>query len=151
MPKDEWGRETRKVRADGVKRLREEHQQRQALQASRRIQQLRERYQEEQTPQASHEMPQTHQGCQGEGHPPKCPKCGRPMVLRVAERGTSVGAQFWGGSGYPACKEAVDLVDIGQPKRKCKFCGASVRKDQMNKHLLKDHKVKRFRYKRRIR
>ena len=151
MPKDEWGRETRKVRADGVRRLREEHQERQALEASRRIQQLREQYQEEQTPQASREMPQEHQGCEEEGHPPKCPKCGRPMVLRMATKYTGMGAQFWGCSGYPACKAAVDLVDSGKPKRKCKLCGVSVRKDQMHKHLQTAHKVKDVRYKRHIR
>ena len=157
MPKDEWGRETRKVRADGVRRLREEHQERQALEASRRIQQLREQYQEEQTPQASREMPQEHQGCEEEGHPPKCPKCGRPMVLRMATKYTGMGAQFWGCSGYPACKAAVAVGDHGELKKSpaqfsvCKLCGVSIRKGQMYKHLQKTHKVKDVRYKRHIR
>lgn len=35
---------------------------------------------------------------------PVCPKCGKGMVLRTAKRGISVGSQFWGCPGYPACK-----------------------------------------------
>jgi restriction system protein len=33
-----------------------------------------------------------------------CPLCGKPMVLRMARRGSNVGNQFWGCSAYPACK-----------------------------------------------
>lgn len=35
---------------------------------------------------------------------PACPQCGKPMVLRTARRGANAGSQFWGCSGYPACK-----------------------------------------------
>ena len=34
----------------------------------------------------------------------KCPKCGKPMVLRTAKRGTNAGNQFWGCSTYPKCR-----------------------------------------------
>ena len=33
-----------------------------------------------------------------------CGVCGRPMVLRTARRGPSVGQTFWGCSGYPNCR-----------------------------------------------
>ncbi len=39
---------------------------------------------------------------------PACPQCGKPMVLRTAKAGKSVGRQFWGCSGYPQCKGAMD-------------------------------------------
>jgi restriction system protein len=35
---------------------------------------------------------------------PPCPTCGKPMVLRTAQKGKKVGKQFWGCSGYPDCK-----------------------------------------------
>ncbi len=35
---------------------------------------------------------------------PTCPACTRPMVRRVAKRGTSAGSAFWGCTAYPACK-----------------------------------------------
>ena len=35
---------------------------------------------------------------------PPCPQCGKPMVQRVARRGSNTGNFFWGCSGYPACK-----------------------------------------------
>jgi hypothetical protein len=34
----------------------------------------------------------------------KCPKCGKPMVLRTAKRGANAGNQFWGCSAYPKCR-----------------------------------------------
>ncbi len=40
---------------------------------------------------------------------PPCPKCGKPTVLRTANSGKNAGRQFWGCSGYPNCKGAVDL------------------------------------------
>lgn len=40
---------------------------------------------------------------------PSCPQCGKPMVLRTAKAGTNAGRQFWGCTGYPECKGAVDL------------------------------------------
>lgn len=35
---------------------------------------------------------------------PACPKCSAPMVKRTAKKGVGAGAQFWGCSGYPACR-----------------------------------------------
>ncbi len=34
-----------------------------------------------------------------------CPLCGKPMVQRLAKRGSNAGNQFWGCSTFPACKE----------------------------------------------
>ncbi len=33
-----------------------------------------------------------------------CPKCGAPMVLRTAQRGSHAGQQFWGCSQFPRCR-----------------------------------------------
>ena len=35
---------------------------------------------------------------------PKCPLCGKPMVVRTARRGSRAGAQFLGCTGFPECK-----------------------------------------------
>lgn len=35
---------------------------------------------------------------------PRCPDCGAPMRVRVAQRGRTAGRQFWGCTRYPACK-----------------------------------------------
>lgn len=35
---------------------------------------------------------------------PVCPRCGSPMVKRVAKRGATAGASFWGCSQYPKCR-----------------------------------------------
>jgi four helix bundle suffix protein len=40
---------------------------------------------------------------------PRCPQCGKTMVLRTAKAGKNAGSQFWGCTGYPDCKGAVDL------------------------------------------
>ena len=40
---------------------------------------------------------------------PVCPKCGKPMALRTAQKGKSAGKQFWGCTGYPECKGLVDV------------------------------------------
>jgi four helix bundle suffix protein len=40
---------------------------------------------------------------------PPCAVCGKPMVLRTAQKGKSAGKQFWGCSGYPGCKNLVDI------------------------------------------
>lgn len=52
----------------------------------------------------------------GHNHPmdrpdpiPACPKCGKPMALRTAQKGKKTGKQFWGCSGYPECKGLVDI------------------------------------------
>jgi four helix bundle suffix protein len=39
---------------------------------------------------------------------PCCPQCGKAMVLRTAKTGKHAGKQFWGCSGYPECKGAVN-------------------------------------------
>lgn len=33
-----------------------------------------------------------------------CPRCGKPMVQRVAKRGTHSGEHFWGCSNFPKCR-----------------------------------------------
>ena len=33
-----------------------------------------------------------------------CPKCESEMVLRTSKKGSNVGGQFWGCSGFPTCK-----------------------------------------------
>ena len=35
---------------------------------------------------------------------PTCPRCGKPMVIRTANRGSHTGRKFWGCSGFPVCK-----------------------------------------------
>ena len=37
-------------------------------------------------------------------HAMSCPICSKSMVRRVAKRGTKAGAEFWGCTGYPACR-----------------------------------------------
>jgi four helix bundle suffix protein len=39
---------------------------------------------------------------------PQCPKCGKTMVLRTAQKGKNAGKQFWGCSDYPECKGVVE-------------------------------------------
>lgn len=41
-------------------------------------------------------------------HIPTCPTCGKPMVLRTAQKGKNAGRQFWGCSAYPECKGVVE-------------------------------------------
>ena len=33
-----------------------------------------------------------------------CPKCGKPMIRRMAKRGANAGQEFWGCSDYPRCR-----------------------------------------------
>ena len=40
---------------------------------------------------------------------PKCPQCGKPMVLRTAKSGKNAGHPFWGCSAYPDCKGIADV------------------------------------------
>jgi restriction system protein len=35
---------------------------------------------------------------------PACPLCGKPMLRRLAKRGTNAGLEFWGCGGYPGCR-----------------------------------------------
>lgn len=37
--------------------------------------------------------------------PPTCPKCGVPMVQRVAQKGKTAGQPFYGCPNYPKCRE----------------------------------------------
>jgi len=37
------------------------------------------------------------------GDAPACPKCGKPMIKRVAKKGVNSGKEFWSCSGYPEC------------------------------------------------
>lgn len=34
---------------------------------------------------------------------PQCPKCGKPMIKRVAKKGINSGHEFWNCSDYPHC------------------------------------------------
>jgi restriction system protein len=36
--------------------------------------------------------------------PMACPSCAKPMVRRTAKRGANAGGEFWGCTGYPACR-----------------------------------------------
>lgn len=40
---------------------------------------------------------------------PVCPKCGRKMIRRTAKVGANAGQDFWGCSGFPDCREIVDI------------------------------------------
>jgi len=44
-----------------------------------------------------------------EQNAPKCPKCGEPMILRVAKRGANAGKQFWSCSAYPKCSSTLKV------------------------------------------
>lgn len=35
---------------------------------------------------------------------PACPRCGRPMVQRIAQQGAQAGKPFWGCSAFPDCR-----------------------------------------------
>jgi predicted RNA-binding Zn-ribbon protein involved in translation (DUF1610 family) len=41
---------------------------------------------------------------------PLCPKCGVPMVLRTAQRGSRQGEQFYGCPNYPQCRELIPVT-----------------------------------------
>ena len=41
---------------------------------------------------------------------PPCPRCGTPMVERVAKQGQYAGQTFWGCSHYPKCREIVRIA-----------------------------------------
>jgi four helix bundle suffix protein len=42
---------------------------------------------------------------------PLCPRCNKPMRQRTARQGPHAGQQFWGCTGYPACKGTRPLSD----------------------------------------
>ena len=41
-----------------------------------------------------------------------CPRCGKPLVLRIAKKGEHVGNRFYGCSGYPKCR----YIDVAAPQ-----------------------------------
>jgi four helix bundle suffix protein len=43
---------------------------------------------------------------------PDCPLCGKLMTLRTAKKGKNSGSQFWGCTGYPACKGTKPVEDL---------------------------------------
>lgn len=43
--------------------------------------------------------------------PPNCPKCGAPMVIRVAKQGEYRGQKFYGCSNFPNCREVIPLEE----------------------------------------
>lgn len=43
------------------------------------------------------------------GDVPNCPKCGIPMVVREARRGSRKGERFYGCVNYPSCREIVAI------------------------------------------
>ncbi len=55
-------------------------------------------------PQAAVIMPE------GKQEAPLCPKCGVPMVLRVASQGEKQGRRFYGCSNYPRCREILPVA-----------------------------------------
>jgi len=44
----------------------------------------------------------------GQDHP--CSNCGRPMVVRVARKGSLAGQSFWGCTGYPSCRHTEPIA-----------------------------------------
>lgn len=51
--------------------------------------------------------PAAQQPAQSRAEPvlsPACPFCSKPMVRRIAKRGANAGTEFWGCTGYPACR-----------------------------------------------
>lgn len=45
------------------------------------------------------------------GPAPACPKCGTPMVRRVARQGANAGSAFWGCSDFPRCRGTMPIAD----------------------------------------
>ena len=46
---------------------------------------------------------------------PACPRCGQPMVQRIARKGPKANQTFWGCSGYPDCKATLAVSPSGKP------------------------------------
>lgn len=55
--------------------------------------------------------PQPHQETQQPSTSPVCPKCGAPMVKRVAKKGNNAGNEFWGCSRYPSCRCIINTTE----------------------------------------
>jgi restriction system protein len=43
---------------------------------------------------------------------PGCPRCGKPMLRRVARQGANAGRAFWGCSAYPACRGTLEMTEL---------------------------------------
>jgi hypothetical protein len=43
--------------------------------------------------------------------PPRCPKCGQPMVMRTGSVGAHAGKKFWGCSNYPNCTAIIPIFE----------------------------------------
>lgn len=41
--------------------------------------------------------------------PPLCPKCGIPMIKRIAQSGLNAGKEFYGCENYPHCKQIIPI------------------------------------------
>lgn len=41
---------------------------------------------------------------------PNCPKCGKPMIKRMAKKGQNAGNAFWSCSDYPNCSGTRSIV-----------------------------------------
>jgi four helix bundle suffix protein len=46
---------------------------------------------------------------------PACPRCGQPMVQRIARKGPKANQPFWGCSGYPDCKATLAVSPSEKP------------------------------------
>jgi len=52
---------------------------------------------------------QDNRPLQSSNFDPQCPKCGKPLVRRVAKQGRNAGSEFWGCSGFPACRHTMTI------------------------------------------
>lgn len=41
---------------------------------------------------------------------PTCPRCGKPMIKRMAKKGINSGKEFWSCSGYPECNGTMNIT-----------------------------------------
>jgi restriction system protein len=44
-----------------------------------------------------------------------CPKCGAPMVRRVAKQGANAGSSFLGCTRFPACRGTRNMISQSKP------------------------------------
>lgn len=55
--------------------------------------------------------PEPQESSQEKDPPILCPRCGSPMVLRTATKGTNQGKQFYGCSNFPKCRQIINLAE----------------------------------------
>ena len=48
---------------------------------------------------------------------PACPRCGKPMAIRIARKGSNAGQSFWGCSAYPDCTGTRPVDSPSSPDR----------------------------------